>query len=71
MENQDQDLTKKYKAFISYSHSDNQGEGRKWADWLHHALETYEIPTPIPSPVMLNVRSVAPTPSGVTASWST
>jgi hypothetical protein len=26
---------------------------------------------PIPSPVMLNVRSVAPTPSGVTASWST
>ncbi|MCT1529907.1 toll/interleukin-1 receptor domain-containing protein [Sphingobacterium daejeonense] len=44
MENQDQDLTKKYKAFISYSHSDNQGEGRKWADWLHHALETYEIP---------------------------
>jgi glutamate/aspartate transport system substrate-binding protein len=26
---------------------------------------------PIPSPVMLNVRSVASTPSGVTASWST
>ncbi|WP_254527745.1 MULTISPECIES: toll/interleukin-1 receptor domain-containing protein [unclassified Sphingobacterium] len=44
MENQEQDLSKKYKAFISYSHSDNQGEGRKWADWLHHALETYEIP---------------------------
>lgn len=39
-----QALNKKYKAFISYSHSNNQGEGRKWADWLHHALETYEIP---------------------------
>ena len=36
--------TKKYKAFISYSHANNQGEGRKWADWLHHTLETYEIP---------------------------
>lgn len=44
MENQEKGLNKKYKAFISYSHSDNQGEGRKWADWLHHALETYEIP---------------------------
>ena len=31
-------------AFISYSHSDNRDEGRKWADWLHQALETYEIP---------------------------
>ena len=39
-----QESTKKYKAFISYSHANNQGEGRKWADWLHHALETYEIP---------------------------
>ncbi|MGN5954263.1 TIR domain-containing protein [Sphingobacterium lactis] len=42
MENKDQQ--QKYKAFISYSHGNNQGEGRKWADWLHHALETYEIP---------------------------
>lgn len=39
-----EELAKKYKAFISYSHANNQGEGRKWADWLHHALETYEIP---------------------------
>ncbi len=31
-------------AFISYSHSDNREESRKWADWLHQALETYEIP---------------------------
>ena len=35
---------KRYKAFISYSHSDNKEQGRKWADWLHHSLETYQIP---------------------------
>jgi tetratricopeptide (TPR) repeat protein len=29
----------KYRAFISYSHSDE-----KWARWLHHNLETYRIP---------------------------
>jgi tetratricopeptide (TPR) repeat protein len=29
----------KYKAFISYSHSDE-----KWAAWLHRALETYKVP---------------------------
>ena len=29
----------KYRAFISYSHSDE-----KWARWLHHALETYRMP---------------------------
>ena len=29
----------KYHAFISYSHAD-----RRWADWLHKALETYPIP---------------------------
>ncbi len=29
----------KYRAFISYSHHD-----KKWADWLHKALETYKIP---------------------------
>lgn len=33
-----------YAAFISYSHADNRDEGRKWADWLHHELETYEVP---------------------------
>lgn len=33
-----------YMAFISYSHSDNRDNGRKWADWLHQTLETYEIP---------------------------
>ena len=30
---------KKYRAFISYSHTD-----RSWADWLHNALERYRIP---------------------------
>ena len=28
-----------YRAFLSYSHRD-----AKWADWLHHALETYRPP---------------------------
>jgi dipeptidyl aminopeptidase/acylaminoacyl peptidase len=29
----------KYWAFLSYSHTD-----RRWADWLHKALETYRVP---------------------------
>jgi tetratricopeptide (TPR) repeat protein len=29
----------KYRAFISYSHSDE-----RWARWLHRALETYRVP---------------------------
>jgi tetratricopeptide (TPR) repeat protein len=29
----------KYRAFISYSHSDE-----KWAKWLHHGIETYRMP---------------------------
>src|SRR5258708_1319478 len=29
----------KYRAFISYSHDD-----KKWADWLHRALENYRVP---------------------------
>ena len=29
----------KYKAFISYSHSDE-----KWARWLHRSLENYRVP---------------------------
>jgi tetratricopeptide (TPR) repeat protein len=29
----------RYSAFITYSHADT-----KWANWLHHALETYRIP---------------------------
>jgi WD40 repeat protein len=37
-----QESTKKYWAFISYSHADE-----KWATWLHKALERYRIPTRI------------------------
>lgn len=29
----------KYKAFISYSHTD-----RQWAKWLHRVLESYRVP---------------------------
>ena len=29
----------KYRAFISYSHSDEN-----WARWLHRSLETYRVP---------------------------
>ena len=32
----------KYRAFISYSHSDE-----KWATWLHKSLEAYKVPKPI------------------------
>lgn len=34
----------KYAVFISYRHADNKEQGRQWATWLHHTLETYEIP---------------------------
>jgi tetratricopeptide (TPR) repeat protein len=33
------DVDFKYRAFISYSHSDE-----KWARWLHRSLETYRMP---------------------------
>lgn len=33
----------KYKAFLSYSHSD-----KAWADWLHRRLETYKFPKTFP-----------------------
>ena len=34
----------RYHAFISYRHADNKEDGRRWASWMHHALETFEIP---------------------------
>jgi hypothetical protein len=33
-----------YVAFISYHHTDNTDEDRKWGTWLHHRLEIYDIP---------------------------
>ncbi len=33
-----------YSTFISYRHADNRDEGRRWAEWLHQMLETYEVP---------------------------
>jgi len=40
----DKNKNKKYHAFISYRHADNKEQGRKWATWLHQAIETYEVP---------------------------
>ncbi len=31
--------SRRYSAFISYRHADNTQEGRRWAEWLHRALE--------------------------------
>jgi len=33
-----------YAVFISYRHADNAEIGRKWANWLHESLESYEVP---------------------------
>jgi formylglycine-generating enzyme required for sulfatase activity/WD40 repeat protein len=38
-------LVRSYAVFISYRHADNKEMGRKWANWLHEALESYEIPS--------------------------
>ncbi len=35
---------RRYQAFLSYRHADNQQEGRRWASWLHETLESYEVP---------------------------
>jgi len=35
---------RRYSAFISYRHADNTQEGRRWAEWLHRALERYVVP---------------------------
>jgi WD40 repeat protein len=36
--------SRRYTAFLSYRHADNKEDGRHWAEWLHHSLETYEVP---------------------------
>src|SRR5258705_12859976 len=35
---------RQYAVFISYRHTDNKEPGREWASWLHHVLESYEVP---------------------------
>jgi hypothetical protein len=35
---------RRYTAFLSYRHADNKEEGRRWAEWLHQGIETYEVP---------------------------
>ena len=44
MENAGEHLKRDYWCFISYRHMDNKESGRRWATWLHQALETYEVP---------------------------
>jgi tetratricopeptide (TPR) repeat protein len=34
----------RYLAFISYSRSDNEQEGRRWADWVKETIERFPIP---------------------------
>lgn len=34
-----------YWCFISYRHADNREAGREWASWLHHELETFQVPS--------------------------
>lgn len=36
--------TRRYAAFISYSHKDNREENRRWANWVQDLLESYEVP---------------------------
>jgi tetratricopeptide (TPR) repeat protein len=45
----------KYKAFISYAHSDE-----KWAKWLHRGLETYRVPRHIVSDLGLESNRLIP-----------
>ena len=33
-----------YRAFISCRHMDNREQNRRWAQWLHDALESYQVP---------------------------
>ena len=37
-------ISRQYAMFISYRHADNLEVGRKWANWLHEAVESYEVP---------------------------
>jgi tetratricopeptide (TPR) repeat protein len=45
MGDSDSEEPRRYAAFISYSHRD-----RKWAEWLHRAIENYRIPKGLLAP---------------------
>ena len=51
----DDDLKPEYWAFISYRHLDNSQQGRRWAEWLHQQLESYEIPKKLRGKKNVNV----------------
>ena len=40
----EEEQARRYTAFISYAHADNREHGRRWAEWIHQALETYRVP---------------------------
>ena len=40
-------MERRYQCFLSYRHADNRAEGRQWATWLHHVIETYDVPADI------------------------
>ena len=44
MDNSNNLIRRRYAVFVSYRHADNKEPGRQWATWLHHSLETYEVP---------------------------
>lgn len=46
-------MSRRYCAFISYRHADNTQEGRRWAEWLHQALEHYVVPPDLGDPLKL------------------
>ncbi|WP_166442656.1 hypothetical protein [Phragmitibacter flavus] len=41
---------RRFAAFISYRHLDNTDEGRRWAEWLHHWIESYRLPRRLSAP---------------------
>jgi hypothetical protein len=40
-------MERRYQCFLSYRPADNRAEGRQWATWLHHVIETYDAPADI------------------------
>jgi tetratricopeptide (TPR) repeat protein len=44
----------RYRAFISYSHAD-----KRWAQWLHHAIESYKPPKKLSEALVKNGRKLA------------